>query len=232
MDEYYKQHNKISGWFNHIEIIPVLKEINKIQENVTGNFLEIGVYHGKSFIPLLFLMKDQEKAVALDVFEDQHLNYDKCGEGSRKMLKINILKFFNETFIKDRISIVKNDSTKLTHHDYLKLVKNKYRIISIDGCHTKDATYKDIDNCSKLLTDYGVIIIDDYFNNHWPGVKAGTDLFLSENNNFRVFYFSANKFMICHKKYFDIYNDKFKNFENNNANKYYERCIIANVWKS
>ena len=41
----------------------------------------------------------------------------------------------------------------------------KYRIISIDGCHTKNATLIDINNSIDNLSDDGIIIIDDYLNN-------------------------------------------------------------------
>lgn len=58
--------------------------------------------------------------------------------------------------------------------DYLSITQgNKYRIISIEGCHTKSATLYDLNNAIQILTDDVIIILDDYFNHHWPGVKFG-----------------------------------------------------------
>ena len=44
--------NNMEGWFTWNKIIPLLELINTNQEK--GNILEIGIHHGKSFIPMTF----------------------------------------------------------------------------------------------------------------------------------------------------------------------------------
>ena len=115
---------------------------------------------------------------------------------------------------------------------YLKYSdNNKYRIISIDGCHTKDATLIDLKNAVDILTDDGIIIIDDYFNNDWPGVKFGVDIYLSNNNSFRVIYIGANKLILCRRNMYDKYIQILKKTDTNFAKHYEKRCWIAGVWK-
>lgn len=229
MELYYNKADEIDGWFNYKIIVPILELINKEQEN--GNILEIGLFKGKSFIPLIFLLKNNEKAYGIDVFENQQFNYDNSGEGNYDIFISNIKKLFNENIF-NKIKIIKEDSTKLDKTHYLKYSNNsKYRIISIDGCHTKDATLIDLKNAIDILTDDGIIIIDDYFNNDWPGVKFGVDIYLSNDNSFRVIYIGANKLILCRRNMYDKYIQILKKTDTNFAKNYEKRCWIAGVWK-
>lgn len=230
MEKYKNIAETIEGWFKWDEIIPVLEILNNNQN--FGNILEIGVHHGKSFIPMILLLKENEIAIAVDVFEDQQFNYDGSGKGSSIKLNENIKKVFDNENIFNKIKIIKEDSTKLNNNDYLCYSNNvKYRIISIDGCHTQHATLIDLWNATKILTEDGIIILDDYFNNSWPGVKFGIDKFMEENNCYRLIYLNANKFILCHKKYYDKYIKLLKKISNNRAIKYESRCWNGEVWK-
>jgi len=230
MDKYIEVVDTIHGWFVWKHICPLLELVNNIQKE--GNILEIGVHNGKSFIPMLTLLRDNEIAVAVDVFEDQQFNYDNSGCGSSIMLMNNIKKVYSEDEIFDKIKIIKNDSTKMNSDNYLNYTNGgKYRIISIDGCHTKSATLIDLKNAIKILSDDGIIILDDYLNHVWPGVKFGIDTFMEENNNYRLVYLYANKFIICHKENYTKYINILGNLEGNTAKKYEENCWKGEVFK-
>jgi len=230
MDKYIKVVNTIEGWFNWEDICPLLEIVNNNQEE--GNILEIGVHHGKSFIPMTTLLRNNEVAVAVDVFEDQQFNYDKSGLGCSLKLKENIKKVYQNDEIFTKIKIIKNDSIKMNSNEYLDYTNGgKYRIISIDGCHTKSATLYDLRNAIKILSNDGIIILDDYFNHHWPGVKFGIDTFLEENNNYRLVYLNANKFIICYKDNYTKYINILGNLEGNTAQTYESRCWLGEVFK-
>ena len=230
MKKYIEVADQIEGWFIYKDICPLLELINKSQQK--NHILEIGVHHGKSFIPMITLLKDDEIAVALDVFEDQQYNYDRSGRGCSFKLKDNIKKIYTNNNIFDKLRIIKNDSTTMTSTDYLNYVNGeKYRIISIDGCHTKSATLIDLKNAIQILSDDGIIILDDYFNEHWPGVKFGIDTFMQENNDYRLIYLNANKFIICHRNNYSKFIKMLHNLPNNNAITYESRCYIGEVFK-
>lgn len=219
MDNYTKVVDSINGWFVWDIICPLLEIVNNNQEH--GNILEIGVHHGKSFIPMTTLLRNNEIAVAVDVFEDQQFNYDKSGKGCSKKLKENIKKVYSNDEIFNKIKIIKNDSTKLNANDYLNYTNgSKYRIISIDGCHTESATIIDMKNAIKILTKDGIIIMDDYLNKSWPGVKLGVDKFMKENNNYKLVYLNANKFIICHQENYTKYINILGNLEGNKVKEY------------
>ena len=230
MNKYIEVVDSIEGWFVWEELCPLLKKVDEIQAK--GHILEIGIHHGKSFIPMTTLLKEEEIAVAVDVFEDQQYNYDLSGNGSTIKFKENILKVYEKNSIFDKIRIVKKDSTKMNAAEYLSITQgNKYRIISIDGCHTKSATLYDLNNAIQILTDDGIIILDDYFNAHWPGVKFGVDLFMAQNADFRLVYLNANKFIICHKGYYSQYIDLLGELKGNNAQAFESRCWLGEVFK-
>lgn len=42
---------------------------------------EVGVHHGKFFMPIAGYALRSEPAVAMDLFEDQSANFDQSGEG-------------------------------------------------------------------------------------------------------------------------------------------------------
>jgi peptide chain release factor 2 len=51
---------------------------------------EIGVHHGRLFIPMALARRPGERALAIDVFEDQHLNVDHSGKGDRARFEENV----------------------------------------------------------------------------------------------------------------------------------------------
>jgi predicted O-methyltransferase YrrM len=231
MNTYYKVADEIEGWFEYKILTPVLLEINKHQNQ--GNILEIGVLFGKSLIPLLTLLKDKEMAVAVDIY---HKYRTKKIEEDQKIqkLKENIRKVFTNDNIFDRLKIVRENSSELNHQDYMNYSDNqKYRLISIDGSHNKNDVFIDIINSTKIITPDGLMIIDDYGQRNWPGVKAAVDKFLENSNEFRPIYlhFRGNKLILCHINYYDKYINIFKNFEDNYAIKYEKLCWDQQVWK-
>lgn len=223
MDKYVQHANSIQGWYNLD--VKVLEIINSFQ-TFDSNILEIGIHHGKSFIPLACLLKNQEKAYALDVFEDQQHNVDNSGKGNKDIFIRNLIKVFEYEFILNRIVISKCDTTKSD----LKFLPEDFRIISIDGCHTKEGTYHDLVNAARLINDKGCIIIDDYFHQHWPGVRSGTDKFLSEFNFLPIF-IGYNKFIIVRTNFYETYRLLLSKVPNNFAEEYVKCSQIAGIWQ-
>jgi hypothetical protein len=231
MENYYKYADNIEGWFDYKVLIPVLQEISKIQNN--GNILEIGIHHGKAFISMLYLLRDNEEIVAIDIFEDQEHNIIKSGCGNKEIFLNNIKLIYNDDKIFNKIYILKTNSILLKPENLINYKNNlKYRIISIDGCHTKNATLIDINNSINILSDDGIIMIDDYFNNEWPGVRAAVDTFMNSNNNYKVFYLNSTKLILCHRNYYNKYINIFYDYENNYALIYSHKCYTSNVWLS
>lgn len=241
---YWEKDKTISGATQNNYINPVLEKVHNVQQQIQlkGNIGEIGVHEGKSFTPLLFLLKDNEVAVAVDCFELQKFNIDKSGKGNFNIFKTNCSKFVN---FNDKVAIHKGDSTKMKGSQWIPKNGMKFKIFSIDGCHTKDATYKDMQNVFDILCDDGVMIIDDYLNVTWPGVKAGVDQYMFDHGNMRPIFLGYNKLFLVKKASYNKYWKEFRNVKDeiiNGASRVYkskikdvahfeERMKIGHVWK-
>ena len=188
----------------------ILQVIDDFQanNNIAGNLAEIGVWQGKSFIPLMHLAKDGESVAAIDCFESFEFNRDNSGGLCKTdMFKNNINTYCSNP---DRLTIIKGDSSLFTSNTYLSAMNNgkKFRIFSVDGCHEAYTTAIDMENAFKTLVDGGVLVMDDYFHWCWPGVSEGVNAFMLKNKEgLKPFFIGMNKIFFAHpdyaKKYFD-----------------------------
>jgi len=224
LSSYVKRgHKRVQGWL-HKPVPLLVIEIDKIQNvlGIKGNVAEIGVHHGKFFIVLKLLCKKDELALAIDVFDNFELNVDISGRGDKDLLIRNLNRFSNGT---DNVRIIQKDSMKLTPEELLDIVGGTFRIFSVDGGHTAEITHKDLLTASQVLSDGGVIILDDYFNEPWPGVSEGLNRFLSGDNSSNIFPFliGANKvFMTKGKENVEKYLREFEKLDIKTKKKYSE----------
>ena len=82
---------RVKGFFEPglLRVYLALDEMHE-RRGVSGALAEIGVFHGKSFIPLALLAAPGERAVAVDCFADQTANRDGSGEGCRAAFERNL----------------------------------------------------------------------------------------------------------------------------------------------
>jgi hypothetical protein len=199
----------IYGWLD-ISDIDGFKALNSVHEqnNIKGNLLEIGVYNGKTFIPLSFFLKENERIVGVDCFQDQKVNISQSGDiCSPKRVENNIQKVYLQEKQHLNFKLIKSDSRILKPKDYLDFTDNElsYRIIHIDGGHDENTCSIDLNNSANIICKNGYIIIDDYQNNtiyehiespFGVGVTKAVDKFLLQNKNFEIVKKFNNKLII------------------------------------
>jgi hypothetical protein len=173
-------YRKVSGWLASDTITHILKLDETQRElGITGHVGEIGVHHGKLFILLYLLARTDEKAVAIDLFEAQHLNVDKSGQGDLGIFSKNLETYAGET---SKLKLISGDSTTLGAGDVMAAAGGPLRLFSIDGGHTRDIVRHDLTTAAGALREGGIVILDDYFNPEFPGVSEGANrYFLSDN---------------------------------------------------
>ena len=166
---------RVNGWLEKFSA-KVIFAIATVQEewSVRGGIVEIGVHHGKLFILLLTLLSDSEKAIAIDIFENQNINVDNSGKGNFDIFCKNIRKYSKNY---NNVLFIKDSSLEITHEDIIDKI-GLVRLFSIDGGHTHECTYNDLLIASNSLSPNGVIILDDFFNAYWPGVASGASEFM------------------------------------------------------
>ena len=175
-----RSYKKVEGWISPLALKAILK-LGEIQEinKITGSVCEIGVHHGKAFILLHLLTKSNEMSAAIDLFEFQSDNIDNSGKGDKEKLIKNLK---NNSCDLERIKIITKNSLDISPDYLLNQTGSKIRFFSVDGGHTAEVVFNDLKLAEQTLCEGGVIILDDFFVNSWPGVSEGTCKYLLSGN--------------------------------------------------
>ncbi len=181
---YLEATRSVEGWFFPIDayLFAVIDEIQK-REGITGNLFEIGVHHGKTAIFLSRMLRNDELLGVCDVFEQQDLNRDRSGEGSRELFLKNMQTFGSL----ERTCIFAKPSAQLKPID----TTTNCRFFHIDGGHRPEDVMADLRTAEIALAEDGVVALDDLFNPNWPGVSEG--FYRSATNTFAPILIGGNK---------------------------------------
>jgi hypothetical protein len=202
-------------------ILDTLEFIQEVQDQhaIEGDIVEIGVLHGRFFLALDCFKREQEVSVAVDIFDDKHLNVD--GSGMKSGLAIfeqNVQKFAQSA---DDVRVVKADSLALTAQELRAFARNKgFRLFSVDGGHTPEHVTSDLELAAAAIVGGGVVLLDDYYNPHWPGVHEGfVKHMLFAQRKLAPFGFHANKLLLTNPSYHRTYLDHYRR-QMNSSGKY------------
>lgn len=200
---YRRRFRSIDGWL-HPFTSWLIFELSCGQANlgVGGSVVEIGVHHGKSFLPMYLGTEKHDPAIAIDVFEMQQYNMDRSGKGDRDKFLDNI-KTIAGTM--DGVTMITNSSELVTPNEILKW--GRVRMFSIDGSHTEEATLADLRLALATLCDGGVIFLDDLFNESWPEVVGATARFLGQIDNIAPVILMPGKVMLCDRNFISVYRE-------------------------
>lgn len=160
----------VQGWLhpNSADIIASMSAV-QVELGLTGSVGEIGVHHGKLFVLLMLASTCREPLFAIDVFEQQDKNVDRSGNGDRAIFEQNVVRFGG--CVTD-VEILQSSSLELTPETLAQRI-SPIRLCSMDGGHTAQCASHDFALLSSRLIPGGIIIVDDFFNQSWPGVMSG-----------------------------------------------------------
>lgn len=165
--------SQIQGWCDPLTLV-ILAELAELQDEhgVSGGSAEIGVFHGKLLIALHLLRSPGTRTLGIDVFEHQELNLDRSGSGDSSNVRRNIKALSPGP---DAVELMVRDSLDLGDDDVLAILQRhgRFRWFSVDGGHTVDHTVNDLRLAERLTGAGGIVLVDDYYNQDWPGVHEG-----------------------------------------------------------
>ena len=167
----------VQGWLDPtaVETITLLSR-TQAKLGISGGVSEIGIHHGRLFILLHLLRQgDGESSAAYDLFEMQDANVDASGLGDKATFLDNLRRHGCDT---ERIVVKSRNSLDMTAAE-VRADAGPVRLFSVDGGHTADITASDLALAEGSLCAGGIVILDDYFNESWPGVSEGAARYLS-----------------------------------------------------
>lgn len=155
----------------------------QLQLGVTGDLMEIGVFHGRTAMLLGLLLNKHEKFIAIDAFstinqiqhEDRQVDLDYYGDGNE--IKSSFLKNW-EQYVQSKNPnsshpiLIEKDSRDIESKS-LRSMTQGVRIFSLDGGHSEASTFHDLELAEEVLTEGGILILDDYFLEDCPAVSVG-----------------------------------------------------------
>jgi hypothetical protein len=178
LQQYAAIYKSIPGYFT-LDAALMFIAYNQLltAQGVNGDILEIGVHHGRSAIVIGSFTAPGRKFVAVDLFDQlQELNASGSGSGNRKEFLRNMGQFFSDlTFIQT----IEGASSSVS----VNALGNQFSFCHIDGGHSPEETYNDLNLCCQLLRPGGLLALDDYFNPAFPGVSEGAVQFKLEQGD-------------------------------------------------
>jgi hypothetical protein len=170
----------VQGYMTALDARVVAALLSWQDENdVKGHLCEIGVHHGRLFLMLALARRPGERALAIDLFEDDAINSNTRHAGRNRALSTNAQRLGiglseEETF--------KTSSLDINAADILKRTTGRIRFFSVDGCHLYHEVENDLRLAEQTITADGVIAVDDFFNTEWADVSFATGDFLLRTN--------------------------------------------------
>ena len=169
-----------------------LTEIAKYKPKV---FLEVGVFHvvtARNICELLSSIHSNDfKYIGLDLFDVGDETKNEIIPNTKfnnplKKIYFNYIKRQNPyslDAVKDllrkfaqNVSIVKGNSNKILKN----IDMSKVDYVFLDGGHDYSTVMNDLNCCSEVIMNGGVILCDDYDLSYAPGVKKAVDEFVFE----------------------------------------------------
>ena len=170
--------------------------LNEVYKTKPKIFLEIGVFHGvtaRNVCELLYnIHKEDFKYIGLDLFEKSKENDSEVIPNTKfnnpfKKIYFKYLKkqdpysldAVNDLLkkFKDNIHLIKGNSNKILK----QLDMAKVNFVFLDGGHHYDTVKNDLENCTEVIENDGVVLCDDYNLGSALGVKKAIDEYVFSN---------------------------------------------------
>jgi hypothetical protein len=168
LQSYFGAFHRIYGWFT-FDAALMFMAFNQLiaEDGISGDTLEIGVYHGLSAIAIAALRGPGRRMYAVDLFEELGLN-EAYGEGRsyREKFEENMRSVFGKL---DFLSLITGASGKLRSSEFTPA----FSFCHVDGGHSPQETFADLKFASDILLPGGLLALDDYFNWQHAGVCEG-----------------------------------------------------------
>jgi hypothetical protein len=181
-------YRQVQGWLSGLAALEISR-LDQIQRmlGISGPVCEIGVHHGRALVLLHLLTRPGELTVGIDLYD----TLDAWDGRERRARLIANLRSHDADL--DRVRIVCEDSQNLTPDRILEQCAGPPRLFLIDGGRTADITCNDLGLALGTVCKGGLVLVDDYFQESWPGVSEGVCRFMTQSRGFHPIAIGGNK---------------------------------------
>ncbi len=181
--------DKIHGWLNRVTSLRTMDILCYQEEHqLVGPLMEIGVLQGKYFSVLArSAQRANSRLLGIDTF--QWNSESKVRE---------TLAMSSETNRVD-LCLLKVMSSECSPGELLELLGDRPRFVSIDGSHECEDVYLDLVLCEEIISNRGIIAIDDFLNPIALGVNEAVHKFFAHPRLVVPVAFISNKLFVAHR---------------------------------
>ena len=185
----------IAGWGleQHLALFAACRRVQRAA-SASGGVVEIGTHQGSTFIPLVRDKADGERALAIDPFErglDEGIAY---GAGNRAILEENLRGHCPDM---TGIEILAMSSNELGVPELTDRLGQCARTFHIDGERNAPSVRHALELADAVLDPRGVVLLDDFLNEGWPGVSEGAFAFFASGGSLVPFALVKCKLGLC-----------------------------------
>lgn len=180
---------KFEGFMNEGNIA-MFEFFFKDQEDrdIKGNFVEFGVYKGRSAAVLLDCARKGEQTYLID--SSEHPETDKLATISKNF------------------ELLKGKSEELIDRGQMEAVKGPIRFSHHDASHAYINLSTELRYIYPLLADDAIVALDDFGSWAYPQVIAAAYNYLyTADHDLEIFLIADNKAFLCRKHFFSYYED-------------------------
>lgn len=195
-----KYMHRVSGYLRNPDAT-IIAALLAWQEKVgaLGHLCEIGVHHGRLFLLLALSRQVNEKALAIDLFEDDGINLGQDGQaGRRGAMQRNAGKLGIELSAEE---ILKGSSMDLTAEEILSRAGGPIRFFSVDGGHMYRHVENDMRLAEQCLSAEGIIAADDFFYLGWPEVSFAVYDFMRSTSDVVPVFATNRKLYLARREF-------------------------------
>ncbi len=181
LGRYLAEYSAVDGWFSpeSAAIWDCLLS-HQTQTQMSGNFLEIGVWRGKSAALSTLHSKADESCILVDPFMP------------------NEVRTLIDGIKPENVVYAEKYSTELLRTGLLTTNAHTFRWIHIDGEHSGPAIMNDLNIANALLNEKGVLVLDDFFSTGYPQITAAVFQWLQQHPlQLHLFLCGLNKGYLC-----------------------------------
>lgn len=205
VEGYIGEMKRIDGWLSRSDAWR-FAQVDEAQKaaGIEGDLVEIGTWHGRGAILFHHLLRESEKAFAVDIFDLRKRSHPYFNDPVH--LRSHAASFGCD----GRLVEVRMDTARHGHRLLDAIGTKCARMVHVDGGHDYAVVRRDIEIVSRLLHGGSVLVFDDFFNRRHPGTTQAIMEFLLASREYAPFMLTTKKLWVCRLDRHDWYSERLR----------------------